>query len=185
MKKFILTAVLAFCSLGAAVRAQSVTYILDYEGIQGSTTLTDYENKIEVLSYSGGVGRGISTPTGPAGSREASAPSVSELSVFIALDTKANMKLLQAAFIGTGKTVKLIGLRSQGSGGMQKFMEIEMNNTMISSLNQEGSNGNQVYINLSLNFTKIKFTTTGVNPQTGQPTTPESFTYDIPTALGS
>ncbi|RYD26801.1 MAG: type VI secretion system tube protein Hcp [Verrucomicrobiaceae bacterium] len=185
MKKLLLTALLVSCCLGTLVRAQSVTYFLDYEGIPGSTTMVGFENKIEVLSYSSGVGRAISTPTGASSNREASAPSVSELTVFIALDPKANMELTKAAFIGNGKTVKLKGVRAVGDGPPQLFMEIEMTDTMIAALSQEGSNGNQVYINLSLNFTKVKYTTIPFNPQTGQPGQPQIFTYNLTTAVGS
>lgn len=187
MQKYIFAVIrplLAVLCLGTA-SAQSITYILDYDTVPGSTVLSGFEDKIEVLSYSQGVGRAVSAPTGPGGNREASVPSVGEMNVLMALDPKASIGLLKEAHIGEGKTVKLKGLRSAGQSGFQQFMEIELTNTMISGLNQEGSNGNQVYVNLTLNFTKIKYTIWKINPQTGEPETPESFTYDVATQVGS
>ncbi|RYD35448.1 MAG: type VI secretion system tube protein Hcp [Verrucomicrobiaceae bacterium] len=179
MKKIIVATLLAVCCLGTFLHAQSVTYLLDYEGIPGSSVIKGYENKIEVLSYSHGVSRTVSSSSGGGSARTVGAPEVGEMSIFMALDTKANVELTRAAFTGQGKLIKLIGLLNQGDAAPRKFLEIELTEGLISSLTQEGSNGNQVYLNLSLNFLRIKFTTIPVDPRTGQPGTPVSFSYDL------
>ncbi|OYZ66311.1 MAG: hypothetical protein B7Y12_23110, partial [Rhizobiales bacterium 24-66-13] len=54
---------------------------VNYDGIPGEATQQDHTKWIDVLSLSWGVGRGIATVSGSTNNREASEPSVSEVSI--------------------------------------------------------------------------------------------------------
>ena len=74
---------------------------MKYGGIQGDVTESQHANWIELNSLQFGVGRGVSSATGSTEDREASAPSVSEITITKDLD-KSSIKLLTEAYQGTG-----------------------------------------------------------------------------------
>src|SRR5262245_36933645 len=79
---------------------------INVEGVPGDVTAQGHEAWIEVSSMQWGVGRAITMPIGGDKDREASAPSISEVTVTKVFD-KASAKLLQAALWGDGKLVKI------------------------------------------------------------------------------
>ena len=54
---------------------------LEIEGIEGNITAKGYEKMIEVSSFNWGVGRAISQNAGRMANREASRPSISEITL--------------------------------------------------------------------------------------------------------
>ena len=72
---------------------------MQYEKIEGDVTSASHEKWIELHSFQWGVGRGISSKTGRGADREASAPSISEITVTKSQD-KSTTKLLDEALQG-------------------------------------------------------------------------------------
>ena len=81
---------------------------LKYGSIKGETTQLTHKDWIEVNSFQFGVGRGISSGVGGGSKREASAPSVSEITLTKTMDIASPLLLKDA--IG-GKAVHTRGFK--------------------------------------------------------------------------
>lgn len=154
---------------------------LNYDGIEGEATHSDHTKWIDVMSLSWGVGRGISTPSGATNNREASEPSVSEVSIVKMFDA-ASPKLFTESCTGNqGKTVK-IDLVTTGSPGVT-YCTYTLTNALVSSYSVS-SGGDRPTESVSISFTKIefKFTPYGDDNKAG---TPVSVGYDLATTKSS
>jgi len=143
--------------------------------IKGDVTEEGHKNWIELNSCQWGLGRGISSPTGGAADREASAPSVSEITVTKSTDS-ASVKLVTEALEGEGKKV-VIDFCKTDKGKLETYVSFTLENCMISGYSLS-SGGDRPSESLSLNFTKVEFKNTpqGMAGDTGSP---ESVTYDL------
>jgi type VI secretion system secreted protein Hcp len=139
-------------------------------GIDGNVTATKYEKWIEVNSVSFGIGRGIGSATGKASDREASAPSLSEVSIAKTADI-SSIKLFETALYGEGIHVD-IHLCKTDKGDVEPYIKYELINTLISGFSVS-SGGDRPSESISLNFTAINFTYTpmGSLNETGEPVT--------------
>ncbi len=148
---------------------------LKYDGVPGSATAAGHEKWIEVNSFQWGVGRGISAPTGGEENREASAPSVSEITVSKLQDV-ASAKLLLEALHGEGKTVTIDFVKTD-KDKLETYLQYTLTNTMISGYSLS-SGGDRPSETLSLNFTKVEFSLTP-HKATGAGSSTERAGYDI------
>ena len=80
---------------------------LKYEGIDGEATHAKHEKWIDIGSLQFGLGRAISTPAGAAANREASEPSVSEVTVTKLLDSASSKLFTESATGAAGKKVEI------------------------------------------------------------------------------
>lgn len=148
---------------------------MKYGDIRGPVTTKGFTDWIELNSLQWGVGRGIGSPIGGAENREASAPSISEITVTKAMDI-ASVPLLMEATLGTlDKTVK-IKLTTTTKNETMTFLAYELTNCGISGYSVS-SGGDKPGETLSLNFTKIMTTFSGVDPKTQAE--PMSATIDL------
>ncbi|HXE55727.1 MAG TPA: type VI secretion system tube protein Hcp [Tepidisphaeraceae bacterium] len=151
--------------------------------ISGEVTLKGYAGDIQLNSFQWGVGRGISSPTGGSSDREASAPSVSEITITKTMD-KTSPLLLKEALVGQGVSEVDIFLvdtaRALGKAGTPgqpvTYAEYVLSNVMISGYSVS-SGGDRPTESLSLNFTKVQF-----NYIPNSSTTPVSTVYDLAAA---
>ena len=149
---------------------------MQYDGLTGDVTVKGYAGDIELNSFQWGVGRGISSPTGGSGDREASAPSISEIVITKAMD-KTSPSLLHDALAGEGTTVHIFFVNLvKGPTGTQVYAEYDLSNVLISGYSVS-SGGDRPTESLSLNFTQIKYTYFTQNAD--GTTTPISTTYDL------
>ena len=148
---------------------------MDYPEIKGDVTAEGFKEKIEVSSFQFGVGRGISAPTGGVADREASAPSVSEITI-TKMEDASSIKLFEAALVGEGKTVKLTFVKTD-KGKLENYLEFELTDTMISGYSLS-SGGDRPSESISLSFTKVKMSVTTMKPD-GTTGDPSHLTYDI------
>lgn len=151
---------------------------MKYADIKGDTTQENHKEWITLNSFQWGVGRGISSPTGSTERREASEPSVSEVTISKMMDESSN-KLFERACVGTkGEVVKIHVVRT-GSPG-ETFLEYILTNTLVSgySVSSGGDNPSE---SLSLNFTKIEVNYTPYGADNTAGTTVRS-SYDMATA---
>ena len=126
---------------------------LKYGPLEGEVTATGYEKWIEVQSFQMGVGRGISAGVGGGSKREASAPSVSEITVTKTMDA-ASPLLLKESIGGKACDVKLDLTQTDASGKHIAFQKYILTNTLVSGYSVS-SGGDRPSESLSLNFTKF------------------------------
>ena len=155
------------------------------EGIDGDVTAEGHEKWIEVNSFSWGVGRGVTSPMGGSADREASAPSVSEITVTKVSD-KSTANLIREALWGEGKKVKIDFCKTD-KDKFEPYLQLELENTLISNYSVSGHGGvghSQPMESLSLNFSKITFNdiSMGSKNETGDP---DRVWYDLAKGKGS
>jgi type VI secretion system secreted protein Hcp len=152
---------------------------MKFGGIQGDVTESGHQNWIELGSLQWGVGRGVSSPTGSSADREATAPSVSEITITKDQDS-SSIKLLTQAFTGDGNgdaaTVQIDFTRT-ASGKLDVYQTFTLSNVIISGFSTS-SGGDRPSESLSLNFVKIDVKVTPMNPD-GTPGNPANVTYDL------
>lgn len=144
--------------------------------VKGDVTTEGFTDQIELTSLQWGIGRGVGSPTGASKNREASTPSVSEVTVTKNLDLSTE-GLLKEAFSGAGKAkVEISFVRTDGGGGVA-YLVYTLTDVMISGWSSS-SGGDKPSESLSLNFTKIEVKNT---PQKADGTEgdPSTVTYDL------
>jgi type VI secretion system secreted protein Hcp len=144
--------------------------------IKGGVTTKGYTDQFEVDSFQFGIGRGVGSPTGGSTNREASTPSVSEITMTKRLD-EASGGLIKEAYSGAGKATAVISFVRTDSGGGVTYLKYTLSNFMISGYSTS-SGGDKPSESISLNFTKI---VTSVTPQKDDGTPGANFvvTYDL------
>lgn len=150
---------------------------LKYDGIDGEATHDSHQKWIDISTLQFGIGRGISTPSGSTANREASQPSVSEITIVKQMDGSSPKLFTESATGNVGKTVK-IDLVSTGSPG-NTYVTYTLTNTLISGYSVS-SGGDRPIETVTLNFTKIeyKFIPYDNNNKAG---TPVTVSYDLST----
>ncbi len=149
---------------------------LKYGDIKGETTQVTHKDWIEVSSVQWGVGRGISSGVGGGSKREASAPSVSEITVTKSFDI-AYPLLLKEAIGGKAVQVKLELTQTDNSGKHVSYQKYVLDGTLISGYSIS-SGGDRPSESLSLNFTKIDSEYLNIDDKFASKTTGH-IVYDI------
>ena len=150
---------------------------LEIEGIEGNVTSKGFEKMIEVSSFNWGVGRAISQNTGRMANREASRPSISEITVTKVVD-KATPLLIQESTVGTKGKKVLIHFVTTGGDQLEEFLSYTLEDTLISSYSIGASSDGEPGETLSLSFSQfeVAFTEAGeTNARSGK----GRFGYDI------
>ena len=139
-----------------------------YEGIDGDATHQDHKKWIDVESLQWGAGRAIMTPTGRVMGREASEPSISEVTFTKTLDASSAHLFTESTTGAAGKKVE-IHLVSTGSPG-DTYLTYELTNCLVSGYSVS-SGGDRPSESVSVNFTKIemKYTPYDENHKAGSP----------------
>ena len=159
----------AYLKYGKTIKGESLA-----EGHKGS------DGWIEVHSVQWGLGRGISSPTGHSSKREASAPSVTEVTVTKLMDS-TSPKLALEALVGQA-VVAIVELVETGEGQLNTYLSLRLTNTMIAGYSFSGSGGRPSE-HLTLNFTKIEMTYQGYDDQhKADPSKKKTFIYDVAAA---
>ncbi|SHO60563.1 type VI secretion system secreted protein Hcp [Pseudoxanthobacter soli DSM 19599] len=154
---------------------------LNYDGIQGEATQQDHKKWIDVLSMSWGVGRGISTVSGSSNNREASEPSISEVSIVKMFDAASPKLFTESCTGNAGKTVK-IDLVTTGSPGVT-YATYTLTNALISSYSVSSS-GDRPTESFSISFTKLEFKFVPYDDK-NKAGSPVTVSYDMATTKSS
>lgn len=127
---------------------------MKYGDLKGEVTADGYTDWIELHSFQWGVGRGIST-AGPGGGskREATAPSISEITVNKTFDAFSPLALKEAVG-GKGVNVKIDMTRTDDNGKNVAFQKYILSETVMSGYSVS-SGGDRPAESISLNFTKF------------------------------
>ncbi len=127
---------------------------MKYGTLKGEVTAEGYKEWIECSSLQFGVGRGIAAAGSGGGSkREASAPSLSEITVTKTFDAFSPLALKEAVG-GKGEDVKIEITRTDNSGKHVAFQKYILTECMMSGYSIS-SGGERPSESISLNFTKI------------------------------
>jgi len=126
---------------------------MKYGTEKGEVTATGYDDWIELGSCQWGVGRGISAAVGGASKREASAPSVSEITVTKTLDAFSPIALKESIG-GKAVQVKIDLTRTDNKGTHVAYQKYILDGTMISGYSLS-TGGDRPSESLSLNFAKV------------------------------
>ncbi len=154
---------------------------LKYGKLKGDATQDEHKEWVVVDSVQFGLGRGISTVTGAAKSREASEPSVSEITVTKSLDS-ASHEIFKAACSATkGEDLNIEFTATDEAG--QVYLAVNCSDTLISGYSVS-SGGDRPSESISFNFTKIEYKASPLGAD-NKPTGPFSVTYNIATAKTS
>ncbi len=148
-----------------------------YEGIPGEATHENHKQWLDVGSLQWGMGRAISTPSGSTANREASEPSVSEVSITKQMDAASPLFFTEACTGAIGKKVE-IHLVSTGNPG-NTYAEYVLTNALVSAYSTS-SGGDRPSESISISFTKVeyKFIPYDDKNKAGTPTT---VSYDLST----
>jgi len=148
------------------------------EGIDGNVTSKGHENWIDVQSLQWGVGRAISSAIGTSADREASKPSISEVTVTTLMEASSPM-LFTEACVGKSKKVQ-IDLCTTGTDALETYMSYELEDCMVSGYSVSGNGDTRPTENLSLSFTKVTMKFTPYD-KAGKPQSPIPAGYDMVT----
>jgi len=153
-----------------------------YGSLEGEGTATGYDKWVEVSSLQWGIGRGISAGVGGGSKREASAPSVSEVTLTKTMDAFSPL-LLKEAIGGTAKDVKIEMTQTDNAGQHVAYQKYILYNTLVSGYSVS-SGGDRPSESFSLNFSKFDSEYIKINDKFETATTGHVI-YDLTTAKSS
>jgi type VI secretion system secreted protein Hcp len=133
---------------------------------------------IEIQTVQLGASRNISTPVGMSSKREASAPSIQEITVTKLMDSTSPL-IFQEALVGKGGKVE-IHLVTTHADKLENYLEITLTNAMVSGYHSSSS-GDRPLESISVNFTKIEYKYTPFDDKHAAGT-PTSAMYDLAVA---
>jgi type VI secretion system secreted protein Hcp len=148
-----------------------------YEGIDGEATHEEHKKWLDIGSVQWGVGRAISTPSGSTSNREASEPSVSEVTLTKLMDSSSPKFFTEACTGAAGKKVQ-IDLVTTGSPG-KTYATYTLTNALVSSYSMS-SGGDRPAESISISFTKMEYKFTPYD-DANKAGTPIAVSYDIST----
>jgi len=122
--------------------------------IKGNVTAAGYENWIELSSFQLGVGRGISMDVGNMANREATRPSLSEVSVSKMMDN-ASGGLFKESLTGVEGVEVQIHIVQTGAKQVEKFAAYTLSDVLISSFSTSATGSSAPSEALSLSYSKI------------------------------
>ena len=148
---------------------------MKWDGIDGAVTTKEHEKWIELNSFQFGVGRAIGSAARGAATREATEPSISEITISKRLD-KSSTKLFMDAVAGDLSATVKFKFTTTTKDKVDTFLAFELTNCGVSG-HSISSGGDAPVETLSLNFTKIMFTYTERDPKIAG--SPDTVGYDL------
>ncbi len=126
---------------------------MKYASIKGNVSAEGHADWIECDSLQFGVGRAISMMVGKQTNREASNPSVSEVTLSKTMDDSSPY-LFQESLKGKGEQV-ILHVTKTGTDKIEEIVEFKLEAVLVSSYSLS-SGGDRPHESLSLSFTKIE-----------------------------
>jgi len=148
----------------------------DKGSIKGDVGQGAHKDWIALDSFQWGVGRGISGSVGDMKNREASQPSVSEVTVTKSLDSSSPLLCQDGLINKKGVPVEIDFVRTADDKG-EVFLKFSLTNVLISGYSMS-SGGDRPTESLTLNFTKFEYSYTPMK-EDGTPDNPNKFIFDL------
>ncbi len=155
---------------------------INIDSVQGDATQDNHTNWLYVHSLQWGAGRGVSSPVGGSKNREASEPSISEVTFTKDMD-KSSAKLFQLATSDNKGKAVTIDLVRTSQGGPMVYMQYKLEDALVSGYSMS-SGGDTPSESISLNFTKIEMTYTPME-ESGDEAGPQRASYDLAKAVST
>jgi len=153
---------------------------LQYDGIKGNVTAEGYKDHIAVDSVQFGVGRGISMEPGNMSNREATRPSVSEVTLTKVADNSVTAIFKEAVTGSAGKKVVIKFVRT-GADKVQEFMDYTLEDCLVSGYSMSASSEGDPQETITLSFSKIMINYNDFD-KTNKASSPQRVGYDLTTA---
>ncbi|TQV76389.1 type VI secretion system tube protein Hcp [Aliikangiella marina] len=155
---------------------------LEIPGIKGNVTADGYKDQIQLDSVSFGVSRGITMTPGAMSNREATRPSLSEVSISKTCDSSV-INLFKEASVGSnGKDVKIHFVRT-GADKVVEYMTYELFDCLISSYSMSCPGEGEAMENLTLSYSKVEISYTNTDKDNANGTA-QRVSYDLTQARG-
>lgn len=127
---------------------------IEFEGIKGNVTADGFADHIKVLSLNFGVSRGISMESGHMANREATRPSLSEITFTKLADISSTPLFKESVTGSTGKKVKIKFVQT-GADKVTTFMDYELEDCLVSSYSVSAGGDSDPVESISLSFAKV------------------------------
>ena len=147
---------------------------------KGNVTAKGYEGWIEVDSFNFGVGRGVTMEAGAIANREATRPSLSEVTVSKPMDAASGL-LFKGSVTGDSGVKVQIHVVQTGADKVEKYAVYELEDVIISSYSVSAGAGGKPQESISLSFAKIEADLTHAD-KTNANTQNLRVGYDLTTA---
>jgi type VI secretion system secreted protein Hcp len=146
-------------------------------GIKGNVTAEGYKDWIRLDSMQFGIGRGISMEAGHMSNREATRPSISEVTISKMMDVASSGMFKESVTGADGVKVVIDIVRTQADK-IEKFVSYELEDVLVSSYSISAGSESAPAESISLSFAKITMSYSaadGKNKAGG----PERVGYDL------
>lgn len=153
---------------------------IDYEKIPGNATAEGFAGHIKALSLHFGIGRGISMEPGCMSNREATRPSLSEITFTKAADVATSLLLKESVTGSKGKKV-IIKFTQTGENEVEPFMDYELEDCLVSGYSISADGDGHPIETITLSFAKIWVRYID-RDQTNTNQSPAHAGYDLTTA---
>ncbi|MBU6955660.1 MULTISPECIES: Hcp family type VI secretion system effector [unclassified Hahella] len=152
---------------------------MNYDGlkVKGNVTAEGYKDWIRLDSFQFGVGRHITMEAGHMSNREATRPSISEISVSKLMDT-ASSGLFKESLTGTAGVKVLVDIVRTQADKIEKYVSYEMEDVMVSSYSISAGAESAPAESISLSFSKVTMSYTAADKKHAGKT-PERVGYDL------
>ena len=153
---------------------------LEYEGIKGNVTADGYADHMRIESIQFGVGRGITMEPGNLANREATRPTISEVTLTKTVDRSAIALFKEAVSGSSGKTVKIKFVQT-GADSVTEFMDYELTDCLVSGYSISGSAEGDPVESITLSFSKVMVNYNDFD-STNKSGSPQRCGYDLKVA---
>ena len=153
---------------------------IEYEGIEGNATATGYEKHIRVDSVQFGVGRGITMEPGNLANREATRPSLSEITFTHKTDNSATALFKEAVTGSAGKKV-VIKFVQTGTEALVEYMNYTLYDVLVSGYSIAAEGDSDPIESVSLSYSKIEVKYNDYD-KSNKSASPQVVGYDLTTA---
>ncbi|RYE38500.1 MAG: type VI secretion system tube protein Hcp [Sphingobacteriales bacterium] len=130
---------------------------VEYEGIKGNVTAEGYKSHISVSSFQFGVGRGISMEPGNLSNREATRPSISEVTITKVADVATAALFKEAVTGSAGKKVTIKFLQT-GTDKVVEYMTYTLEDVLVSGYSVSADGESDPVESISLSFANVLVT---------------------------
>ncbi len=127
---------------------------IEYEGILGNVTAEGFVDHLLVSSISFGVGRGISMEPGNMANREATRPSLSEITFTKNADNSSTSLFKESVTGAAGKLVKIKFVQT-GAEAVTQYMDYELEDCLVSGYSLSADGDSDPVETITLSYAKL------------------------------